>query len=86
MAKCPHADIARCPLYVAAHQPGAPTCMRKDWDTFGGCDVDQGVDYAQLLGALMAQAPRLVAQVEWNTRLAESRAQRDRNLRLNGVH
>lgn len=39
---CPHQTQA-CPLYLAGHVPGAPTCMAGDWQK--GCAVDRGYSY-----------------------------------------
>jgi hypothetical protein len=49
--KCPHSQIQLCPLYVAGHIIGLPTCMGS-WD-FDGCDVDHGdAQYEELIAAL----------------------------------
>lgn len=84
--KCPHADIRHCPLYEAMHIAGATSCDDGHLEGWQGCAVDRGASYAALVGTLMASHPRIVAQNQWDEQLAVRRRQRDRNLRLNGVH
>lgn len=83
--KCPHADIIHCPLAEAAHIAGAGGCDDGQLDQ-GGCAVDRGQSYDEMVGRLTARHPRIVAQCRWNEQLAERRDQRTRNMRLNGVH
>lgn len=82
---CPHNPSTWCPLSVAMNAPGRPSCDDGKLDQ-GGCAVDRGGDYHQLLGELMAVDARLVAECQWYAALWERQAQRDRNLKLNGIH
>ncbi len=84
-SQCPHPDVQWCPLYVAMHVPGGPSCDDGRLDE-GGCAVDRDAAYQELLGRLIAATPRLVAQVEWDQRARESSEQRLRNMRLLGIH
>lgn len=83
--KCPHENVQFCPLYVAGHEAGLPTCMGK-WD-FEGCDVEHGrADYGQLVAQLFRHDPQMIAEraeAEWQ---AEAKAQRQRNVRAAGLH
>ncbi len=84
--KCPHANVVHCPLYAGAHVGGGPSCDDGHLDT-QLCAVDRGViDYRTTVEALRAKHPRLVAECEFYEAAAQSKEQRDRNLRLNGVH
>lgn len=82
---CPHPDIRWCPLYISMHVAGGPSCDDGRLDE-GGCAVDRGVRYEQLLGKLLTVHPRIVAQAEWDQRANESREQRLRNMTLLGIH
>ena len=84
---CPHRFVQDCPLYAAAHNPELKGCDDGALDLFEGCAVDRGVlDYATAVGAVIAAAPRLVAQLQWNEQKRERVEQAARNLRLNGIH
>jgi hypothetical protein len=82
---CPHGSSIWCPLSVAMNAAGLPNCDDGRLDQ-GGCAIDRGADYHQLLGALTTKDPRLVAECRWHEQLEQRAAQRERNLRLNGIH
>jgi hypothetical protein len=82
---CPHGESSWCPLSVAMNAVDRPSCDDGRLDE-GGCALDRGADYHQLLGALIAVDPRLVAECKWHADLEARRAQLERNLRLNGIH
>lgn len=83
--KCPHERIQYCPLYVAAHCAGLPTCIGDN--LYDGCDVTQGKrDYGGILSKLVKANPGIVeecAEAEWLANRAEQRA---RNMRRAGLH
>ena len=83
--KCPHDRVQFCPLYVAGHVGGLPTCMGK-WDE-EGCDVDHGrADYCKLVVELFRADPKMVAECAEGQNRFEAKEQRDRNMRLSGIH
>lgn len=83
--RCPHDRVQDCPLYVAGHVPGLPTCMTGDWAY--GCSVERGeAAYARLIQACRVAAPRLVAECEWSADLHQRSEQRRRNLRAARIH
>lgn len=63
--KCPHPDVANCPLYHAAHVPNAAGCFSKKMDT-GLCAVDLGESYSGRLAKLQREHPQIVAECEWH--------------------
>jgi hypothetical protein len=94
--RCRHSQpegqgIQFCPLYVAGHIAGLPTCVTGDWAL--GCAVARGnADYDALIERLRAQRPDLVDECElekdWAERkreYAERVAQRKRNCVNNGI-
>lgn len=81
---CPHKDIRFCPLYVAMHIAGGPSCATKDLQD--GCAVAQGASYKALVERLRVTWPGVVERCEWEEALADRRDQRARNLRTNGIH
>lgn len=83
--KCPHNDVQFCPLYVAAHEAGLPTCIVGDWAN--GCSIERGKDdYCQLVADLFRAAPKLVATcAEAQSRIA-SEQQIRRNMRAAALH
>lgn len=82
---CPHPDIRHCPLYEAMHIAGLPSCIHDRLEE--GCAVAVGLaKYADLVGALIAKAPEIVARNRWNEEAEQLRAQKSRNLRTNGIH
>jgi len=85
MRKCPHERIQYCPLYVAAHCAGLPTCIGRDLED--GCDVQQGKrDYGALVAKLSKVNSGIIeecADGEWR---ANRDAQRARNMRAAGLH
>lgn len=83
--RCPHTDIRFCPLYHAAHMDGGFGCDDGRLDE-GGCAVSRGWSYARALARLDAAMPRIVAEMRWKEEAAEGRLQRDRNMRLLGLH
>lgn len=86
--RCPHADVQFCPLYHAAHVPtDGLHCIDDQLNGSNGCAVDRGrMNYQQVYIALAINHPKLVAECEWLEAKLVSRAQRDRNMRLNGTH
>ena len=81
--KCPHANIAFCPLYHAAHVSGGCDDGRLEE---GGCAVDRGMDYQRELARLNDARPDIVAAAEWAERKDAVMSQRARNRRYNGIH
>lgn len=84
-SKCPHENIVDCPLYHGMHIAGGPSCVSNRLDE-GLCAVSMGADYESLLVALTIAHPKVVAECEWNAALRQSKEQRDRNMRTNGLH
>lgn len=82
--KCPHDDIMYCPLYIAAHGTGLGCDDGRLGE--GGCAVDRGMSYRAERELIRTKKPGLVEQAEWNEDLARRTAQRQRNLRVNGIH
>lgn len=82
---CRHNDIRDCPLYHGMHVTGGPSCWSARMDE-GECAVSLGANYDGLVEALRIKHPKLVAECEWNAAVRASKAQRERNLRLSGVH
>lgn len=87
MRRCPHDRIQYCPLYVAAHVVGLPTCIGRNLDE--GCDISQRkLDYGTIVAKLIktavgAEIVEQCADGEWT---AERQAQRARNMRAAGLH
>lgn len=81
MKRCPHADIAFCPLYHAAHYPGGLGCDDGKLAA-GSCAVARGLSYknsiAKLNRAFVDKLKRLAAE-------AESATQQERNRRAAGL-
>lgn len=85
MRNCPHEDIQFCPLYVAAHETAGLGCAKGL--TEEGCGVANGVlDYGRQLARLVAADPEMVTERAMAEFEAERKAQRARNLRVNGIH
>lgn len=85
MKRCPHERIQYCPLYVAGHVVGLPTCMDQ-WD-FDGCDVKHGRrDYESLVAELFRADPAMVARCAEEEEQYERAEQRERNRRAAGLH
>lgn len=85
MKGCPHEHVQYCPLYVAGHVAGLPTCMGQ-WD-FDGCDVYHGrADYSDLVAALFRADPNMVAECGEREERRYAADQRQRNRRHAGVH
>lgn len=83
--KCPHQLVQYCPLYVAGHVVGLPTCLDK-WD-YDGCDVDHGRgQYEELIARLFRRDPSLIAERALAEARAEATAQRNRNIQRNAIH
>lgn len=61
--KCPHPDVATCPLYHAAHVPNAGGCFSQLMDV-GLCAVDLGARYEDLRQRLEIEHPQIVADYE----------------------
>jgi hypothetical protein len=83
--KCPHDPSTWCPLSVAMNAVGRPSCDDGRLDE-GGCAIDRGADYHEVLGRLLVVDARLVATCRWHEDLAARQAQQQRNLKLNGIH
>lgn len=62
--KCPHANIIHCPLYVAMHVAGTPSCFSTKLDE-GLCKVDLGASYQALLANLNGFDLAIAAECEW---------------------
>lgn len=87
MTRCPHRDVRHCPLYHAAHMAGGFGCDDGKIDHAGGvCAVARGLDYRQRVEMLRVKCPGVVEQCEWNEALSGRKAQRTRNLTVNGIH
>lgn len=87
MPDCPHASIRFCPLYVAAHDGEISTlgCIAVDDEFY--CEVARGRwDYTAAVDRLYKRAPELVQACRRDEAHREAREQRQRNLRLNGIH
>ena len=85
MRECPHKNIVHCPLYVEAHNGRGMGC--DDGGLADGfCGISRKLDYHHELGRLMAVDPQLVAQIQWEEKLASYEDQRKRNMRSAAVH
>lgn len=83
--KCPHENIVHCPLYHASHSGNGFGC--DDGDLGGGeCAVARGMSYAAEVEKLRVHEPKMVAQIEWDQQAEALKAQRRRNLAINGIH
>lgn len=85
MAGCPHHDIRFCPLYHASHEGDGFGCDDGGLAD-GHCAVARDLDYDMAVGKLRGAKPGYVERIEWNASLAESKEQRARNMRVNGIH
>ena len=82
MTACPHANIIFCPLYVVSHGGDPSGCVTGNWAE--GCAVQRGeMNYAREVAGCPA---RLVAALKWREDAERLKAQRNLNMRLNGVH
>jgi hypothetical protein len=81
---CPHNNAAHCPLYRAAHVPGAGGCDDGRLAE-GGCAADRGLDYAGAVESLRISHPRIVAEAEWAADAARITDQQRRNMRAAGI-
>ena len=87
--KCPHDRIQYCPLYVGMHIAGGPSCWPKNGSdpASKGCAVEQGLaTYEELVGEFWHAHPQEFAEVTLAERRYEAGEQRQRNMRLSGVH
>lgn len=82
---CPHATIAFCPLYHAAHMAGGFSCDDGRMGE-GTCAVSRKMSYARAVAKLRAQHPVLVAQLAFAEEAEARQAQRARNMRAAGLH
>lgn len=82
---CPHADIRWCPLYHAAHEAWGLGCDDGKIGN-GGCAAARGMDYAKTVWKIRVLHPGYVEQIEWREQAEAIQQQRDRNVRLNGIH
>lgn len=85
MRRCPHPNIAYCPLYHAAHEVGGLGCDDGKLGN-GSCAVDRGADYGQMVSALWKARPELISEAAEAESLAMKRQQRERNMRAAGLH
>ena len=84
MRNCPHSQAQFCPLYWAAHEPGAGGC-----DDGGGdeCAVARGaMNYQNAAARLRATHPRLVAECEFYEMRSDVASQIKRNMCFAGIH
>lgn len=86
MRRCPHPNIAHCPLYRASHEADGLGCDDGRLGEHEGCAIDRGGDYGQALAALWKANPDLINEAAEAEGLAMKRAQRERNLRAAGLH
>lgn len=87
MKRCPHAaDVQFCPLYIASHTGKHIGCDDGHLGE-GYCAVDRRLmSYKAEVERVRVVCPGLVEMAEWNEAAERTRAQRARNLRLNGIH
>lgn len=87
LKRCPHQNVANCPLYIAAHGVPGLGCDDGMIDHAGGtCGVARAVSYERNVEMLRVKSPGLVEQCEWREQAARFNEQRNRNMRLNGIH
>lgn len=84
-ARCPHADVRFCPLYIASHTGTGLGCDDGELQE-GICAVARGLSYQANVELLRIKASGLVERAEWAAAAEAMNAQRARNLRLNGIH
>lgn len=84
MKHCPHSNVEHCPLYHAAHYGGLGCDDGELWQ--GTCGIARGVSYSQQLELIKVNLPGVAERCAWNEDLANRKAQRSRNLMLNGIH
>lgn len=82
--KCPHTAAQFCPLYVASHIGDGSGCDDGRLEE-GGCAVSRGMNYAAEVGRVRSADPTMVANLVFAEVGSEIRAQRARNLRVNGI-
>lgn len=86
MRRCPHEQAQFCPLYWANHDGSMPFgCDNGDFGS-GECAVARGMNYEREVALMRVKHPGFVEQCEWQAALYERQSQRERNLRLNGIH
>lgn len=83
--KCPHENVAYCPLYVASHRPELSGCDDGRLAE-GGCAVSRGMNYSESVKKLLASAPTLQALCQFDEKQDAAHKQCSRNMRLNGIH
>lgn len=84
---CPHKDVQFCPLYVAMHLASAIKLSCNDGRLGeGSCAVVRKMDYDTAIAKLEAHQPGLVAERRFAEEAAEAKEQRNRNMRLLGLH
>lgn len=81
MKHCPHPDVQFCPLYHAAHYPGALGCDDGQL-TPDTCAVDRDLDYETAVAALNQAFVDKLKRLE---EAARSRCQQERNRRAAGL-
>lgn len=84
MDKCPHERIQYCPLFVESHNCRLLGCVD---DMQKPCQVERGkLNYDKAVAKLQETDPALINEITWARTAYESREQRQRNLRVNGIH
>lgn len=86
MSKCPHERIEHCPLYVAAHETDEFGCDDGRLGDHEGCAVDRGLDYGQAVARLCKANREIVQECAERESLHMKIEQRNRNMRVNGIH
>lgn len=86
MRRCPHWNIAYCPLYRAAHEAHGHSCDDGRLGEHDGCAVDRGADYGRTLAALCRANPELIREAAEAESAAMAARQRDNNMRAAGLH
>ena len=83
--RCPHDDVQFCPLYVASNV-GAGGCDDGNLARMS-CAVDRGtINYSKEVAKLAKTDKQLINDCDDREWRAQSKAQRKRNMRMNGIH
>lgn len=84
MSACPHPRIQYCPLYVESHNCRGLGCVD---DVGKDCKVKRGkMQYQEGIKNLGAVDIKLVKTCRFYEEENNKQEQRNRNLRLNGIH
>ena len=84
--RCPHPNIAYCPLYRAAHEAGGHSCDDGRLGDHDGCAVDRGADYGRILASLWSANPELIREAAEAENDALKIQQREKNMHAAGLH